>query len=121
MKGLNLVMGAALAALLFSPPATAAGCRNGNDVRSGVIGSGATDDSRSYHINGTALLAVAGAKARSGEAVDLDVTFSGSGGCRQRTAPTVGCTVKGNREVVATIKNPNDERVTYFWVCTGLD
>ncbi|HKZ97266.1 MAG TPA: hypothetical protein VJ045_09820 [Hyphomicrobiaceae bacterium] len=120
MKYLKLVVLASLVAPLCSGTATAAGCKFGNKVLSKVIGSNATDDSRSFTINGTALLAVAGAKDRVGP-VDLDVTFSGPGGCREKSGPTVGCTITGSREAKATIKNPKGERVTYFWVCTSLD
>jgi hypothetical protein len=120
MKCLKFVVIASLVTPLFAGAATAAGCKFGNKVLPGVLAANATDNSRSFTINGTALLAVAGAKDRVGP-VDLDVTFSGPAGCRERSAATVGCMVTGSREVKATIKNPKGERVTYFWVCTGLD
>ena len=118
MKCLKLVALAALVAPLFSESATAAGCARGNNALIGSLGA-RENETRSYTINGTALLAVAGAKDQRGDAAGLDVSIPG---CIARTAPTVACTVKASdREVEATIRNPHRERVTYYWVCAGLD
>jgi hypothetical protein len=118
MTWLKLLVLTVLVAPLFSGTATAAGCKfgkNGKLVFLKVLEPNATDASRSFTINGTALLAVADAK------VPLAVSFSGADGCQERTAPTVACTVRGSGEVKATIKNPTGERVTYLWVCMDLD
>jgi hypothetical protein len=60
---------------------------------------------------------VSGATATSGEAVDLSVAFPGH--CRQRSGPTVSCTVTAYGVVNAVITNPSRNQVTYSWVCTS--
>jgi hypothetical protein len=101
----------------FAAPSFA-GCARGDNSLPGSIGPGQSDDSRSYTIDGTAILTVSGASTASGDAVDLRVTFPGF--CRQRSGPTISCTVTAGDEVVnAVIFNPSNYQVTYRWVCTS--
>ena len=111
---LPVVVAFALAPALAVP--AFAGCAKGDNSIRGSIGPRQTDDSRSYTIDGTAILTVSGATAETGEAVDLRVSFPGY--CRQRSGPTVSCTVAADEVVNAIITNPTRYQVTYNWVCT---
>ena len=108
---LALMMAPALAVPAF------AGCARGDNSIPGSIGPGQTDDSRSYTVDGTAILTVSGASDETGSPVDLDVSFPGY--CRQRSDPTISCTVSANEVVNAVISNPTRRQVTYNWVCSS--
>ena len=105
-----------LACVLY-PVSAVAGCVHGNNSISGSIGPGQTDNSRSYTVDGTAILTVSGATDSNGDPVDLRVSFPGH--CQQRSGPTVSCTVSDDDVVNAVIKNPGSRQVTYDWVCSS--
>jgi len=116
---MNFMLRVLLASMVvsaFAVPALA-GCAFGNNSIPGSIGPGQTDDSRSYTINGTAILTVSGANDETGSPVDLRVSFPGH--CKQRSGPTVSCTVTAFEVVNAEITNPTRRQVTYNWVCAS--
>jgi hypothetical protein len=93
-------------------------CARGDNSIPGSIGPGQTDGTRSYTINGRAILTVAGAVDVSGNPVSLIVTFPGF--CQSRSGPTVSCTVSTYGVVNVVITNPTGRQATYTWVCTSL-
>ena len=105
-----------LALVLVSPTAYA-DCTYGDLQRPGSIGPYQTDDSRSFTVNGAALLTVANAHDDLGNAADLEVTFPDQ--CKTRVGPTISCTVHGDGEFNAIIKNPGGQQVIYVWLCTS--
>ena len=93
-------------------------CARGDNSLPGSIGPGQTDDTRSYTIDGRAILTVAGAVDVAGAPVNLRVSFPGY--CQERSGPTVSCTVNGYGVVNVVIHNPTSRQATYTWVCTSL-
>ena len=110
-----------LLALLLVPAGAApvfADCAFGDNSLPGSIGPGQRDRSRSYTIEGRAVLTVAGAVDAAGEPVDLVVGFPDH--CRPREGPTVSCTVEDYGVVNVVIINRGWRQATYKWVCTSL-
>jgi len=101
-----------------APAAAFAECAHGNNSLGGSIGPGQVDSSRSYTIEGRALLTVAGAKDANGNPVDLQVSFPGH--CQPRVGPTIACTVTAFGSVNVIIENLSGRQALYNWVCAGM-
>ncbi len=101
-----------------SAPTAFAECARGANSIGGSIGPGQVDASRSYTIEGRALLTVAGATDVNGKPVDLQVSFPGY--CQPRVGPTVACTVVAYGQVNARIENLSGRQAVYNWVCSGI-
>lgn len=109
-----------LLALLLLPASAApafAGCSYGDQSLPGHLAPG-EQDTRSFTINGRAILTVSGATDSDGNPVELLVSFPGQ--CQERGAPTVSCTVDTYGVVRAHVYNPSYRRVIYDWVCSSI-
>lgn len=118
MRRWGLLLGGLL--LATGAGEASAGCAYGDQQLPGSIGPGQTDNSRSYTVDGKAMLSVTAATYPNGDPAQLTVTYNGHR--FKRTGGTVACTVTAyGDEVFVSISNHNSNQVFYTWVCTSLN
>jgi len=85
-----------------------AGCNFGQKNLPGSIGSGQSDNSRSFTVNGTARFKIV---VRTGGPVTANI------GCGWRTSRSHSCRVHTWGETFVRIANNTSRQITYRWIC----